>query len=88
MYAETAAWLLQPAGSDDGRVTESLAEMGFVDPSAAMDDWRGLVEVAGDSLLSVELLESLLGTTGQTAAPDVSLRNLRRCLAQWDDTRQ
>ena len=86
MYAETAAWLLQPAGSDDGRVTESLAGMGFVDPSAAMDDWRGLVEVAGDSLLSVELLESLLGTTGQTAAPDVSLRNLRRCLAQWDDT--
>ena len=86
MYAETAAWLLQPAGSDDGRVTESLAEMGFVDPSAAMDDWRGLVEVAGDSLLSVELLESLLGTTGQTAAPDVSLRNLRRCLAQWEDT--
>ncbi|MEE3365792.1 MAG: glutamine synthetase adenylyltransferase [Planctomycetota bacterium] len=86
MYAETAGWLLQPAGSDDSRVTESLAGMGFVDPSTAMADWRGLVELAGGSVLSVGLLESLLGTMGQTAAPDLSLRNLRRCLSQWGDT--
>ena len=73
MYAETAGWLLQAAGSDDSRVTESLSGMGFVDPPTAMADWRGLVELAGDSVLSVGLLESLLGTMGQTAAPDLSL---------------
>ena len=60
MYAETAGWLLQAAGSDDSRVTESLSGMGFVDPPTAMADWRGLVELAGDSVLSVGLLESLL----------------------------
>ena len=85
MYRETAGWLLRPADPDESRVTAALGEMGFVEPATAVSGWRSLVERAGPGGLSPRLLESLLGTMAQTAAPDNSLRNLRRCLDHWDD---
>ena len=88
MYRDTAGWLLGAAAGDELLVTEALGAMGFADPSRALGDWRGLLEgtVAGAAEgLSEELLASLLGTMAQTAAPDTSLRNFRRCLQHWDE---
>ena len=88
MYLDTAGWLLGGGAGDESLVTGALGEMGFADPSSALADWRGLLEgtVAGGAEgLSEDLLVSLLGTMAQTAAPDTSLRNFRRCLQNWDE---
>ena len=85
MYRDTADRLLRPAGTDEGELLDALAEMGFVDPVSAKADWLEIVETAGENGLSESLLASLLGVMAHNAAPDTSLRNLRRCLASWDD---
>lgn len=85
MYRDTADRLLRPVGPDEVQLLDALAEMGFLDPSTALGDWRGIVASAGDNGLSPDLLASLLGVMAQNAAPDTSLRNLRRCLQSWDD---
>ena len=84
MYRDTAGWLRDGGDRDDLLVTAALGEMGFADPSSALSDWRGLLAGAAEGL-SEELLTSLLGTMSQTAAPDTSLRNFRRCLQHWDE---
>ena len=85
MFRDTADRLLQPVGLEEPQLLDALSEMGFVDPTTARADWRGIVETAGENGLSGELLASLLGVMAQNAAPDTSLRNLRRCLGAWDD---
>ena len=85
MYRDTADRLLRPAGTDEEELLDALAEMGFVDPVSAKADWLEIVETAGENGLSESLLASLLGVMAHNAAPDTSLRNLRRCLASWDD---
>ena len=85
MYRETAGWLLNPQGADEILLVESLAEMGFSDPDQATKSWRTILVGGPGSAISADLLASLLGAMSQTAAPDMSLGNFRRCLQHWEE---
>ncbi|MFP6703189.1 MAG: hypothetical protein VB861_15690, partial [Planctomycetaceae bacterium] len=85
MYRETAGWLLNPQGADELLLVESLAEMGFSDPDQASKSWRTILSGGSAAAVSADLLSSLLGAMSQTAAPDMSLGNFRRCLQHWEE---
>jgi glutamate-ammonia-ligase adenylyltransferase len=85
MYRETAEWLLNPQGADELLVVESLGKMGFSDPEQASNSWRTILSGGSGAAVSANLLASLLGAMSQTAAPDMSLGNFRRCLQHWEE---